>query len=172
MDRTPITGKEGCEIEVKTAAEWTRNHRIRYPHGTISQFFGIEILQRLLQQPECMGIRIYYANSKPVSGWQRFFLAIANFFKAIAGGDGEVHLVLTGATAEGLDQIPSSGEMAVGSDSVAPKVLIQSNVAAPAPDPGPAPVAAAPAVAGKNILVEQSMPCPGAAGCPQNILTN
>jgi hypothetical protein len=157
--RTPITGKEGAEIEVKIAADWTKNHRQRHPHGAISQFFGTEILQRILQQPDCMGIRIYYANSESLNGWQRFIVAIANFLtKYIGGATGEYHLVLTGATKEGLDQIPVSGDVEVGSNAAEPKVLIKSNVAAPA-------------ASHSTILAEQAMPCPGAAGCPQNVLT-
>lgn len=162
---TPITGKEGCEIEVKVAAEWTRNYRERYHKGVIiSQFFGAEILQRILQQPDCLGIRIYYANSKKLTGFQRFMVAIANFLKSISGAHGEIHLVLAGATKEGLDQIPASGEMEVSSPVAQPQ-LFNANVAAAAP------VANANTTA-KTILGEQSMPCPGAAGCPQNVLTN
>ena len=161
---TPITGKEGSEINVKVAAEWTKNHRDRYHKGVIiSQFFGTEILQRILQQPDCMGIRIYYANSAKLSGFQKFMVGIANFLKNICGAHGEVHLVLTGATKEGIDQIPSSGEMEV-STPVAEPQLFRANVAATAP-------VATPNVSSKPILGEQSMPCPGAAGCPKNVLT-
>jgi hypothetical protein len=158
---TPITGKEGCEIDLNVAADWTKNYRHRYPKGTISQFFGAEILQRILQQPDCMGIRIYYANSKQLTGFQRFMVSIANFLKDISGAHGEVHLVLTGATKEGFDQIPKSGEMEVSSNVAAPQ-LFRANVAAPAP---------APNGSAKPLVAEQSMPCPGAAGCPKNVLT-
>ena len=109
---SPITGKEGAEIELQLAAEWTKNHRERHPHGSISQFFGIEILQRLLQQPGCLGIRIYYANSQKLNGWQKFILALANFLKkSVAGAVGEDHFILVGATAEGLDQLPADNQL-------------------------------------------------------------
>ena len=98
-ERDPITGKEGAEIELHIAAEWTRNHRQRNPHGSISQFFGQEILQRLLQQPGSLGIRIYYGNSQKLNGWQRFIFAIANFLKkTLAGGVGEDHFILAAVT--------------------------------------------------------------------------
>ena len=155
QERTsPITGKEGSEIELNVAAEWTKNHRSRNRGGIISQFFGIEILQRLLQQPNCMGIRIYYANSHPLNGWQRFILAIANFLiKVVADAEGEMHFILTGVTKEGLDQIPGSGPGA------APQVF-KSNAA---------PLTAK---AEEGIVVEQAHPCPGSVGCPKNVLTN
>ena len=106
--RTPITGKEGAEIELSVAAEWTKNHRERQSFGSISQFFGNEILQRLLQQPGSMGIRIYYANSHKLNGWQKFILSIANFLKkTVAGAVGEDHFILVGVNAQGLDQLPT-----------------------------------------------------------------
>lgn len=143
----PITGKEGAEIELSLAAEWTKNHRDRHPHNSISQFFGNEILQKLLDQPGCLGIRIYYANSQKLNGWQKFILAISNFLKKyIAGAVGEDHFILVGATAEGLDILPrdkkvDASYMATASDTT------------------------------DGTVVEQAHPCPGSAGCPQNVLT-
>jgi hypothetical protein len=154
---SPITGKEGAEIELHVAAEWTKNHRRRNRGGIISQFFGIEILQRLLQQPGCLGIRIYYANSKSINGWQRFILAIANFLvKVVGDAEGEMHFILTGVTKEGFDQIP--GPHPDPSPGAAPQIF-QSNVAGVGAQP-------------QSILVEQAHPCPGSVGCPQNALTN
>jgi hypothetical protein len=136
-----LTGKEGAEIEVTVASDWTKNHRHRNPGGVVSQFFGREILERILQQPDCVGLRIYYANSKPLSGWQRFVK------RSLPKDEGEVHLVLAGVTSDGTDQIPASG----------PKLeafALQSNAASAA-----------------TILGEQSVPCPGGVGCPNNVLT-
>lgn len=155
---SPITGKEGAEIDLNLAAQWTKNHREKNPHGFISQFFGVEILQRLLQQPGCLGIRIYYANSQKLNGWQKFILSIANFLtKSVAGAVGEDHFILVGSTAEGIDQIPTDGKVEVGTNSVVPQAFT-SNVAAPN-------------TATKDLVVEQAHPCPGSAGCPKNVLT-
>jgi hypothetical protein len=139
-----LTGKEGAEIEVTVASNWTKNHRHRNPGGVVSQFFGREILERILQQPGCVGLRIYYANSKPLSGWQRFVK------RSLPKYEGEVHLVLAGVTSDGTDQIPGSG----------PKLeafALQSNTVA--------------ATSSTTILGEQSVPCPGGVGCPSNVLT-
>lgn len=155
--RQPITGKEGAEIEVGVAADWTKNYRTRHPGSTISQFFGVEILQQILQQPDCLGIRIYYANSKSLNGWQRFIVAIANFLvRVLADAEGEKHLILAGATREGLDQIPETDPS--GAKEVEMKVMSLK-------------ISTAAAGSKTTILAEQSMPCPGAAGCPQNALT-
>jgi hypothetical protein len=153
QERTSIlTGREGAEIAVNVASDWTKNHRDRNPGGVISQFFGFEILQRILQQPDCIGIRIYYANSKPLSGWQRFIMSIANFLiKGVANAEGEVHLVLAGVTKDALDQIPGSH---TGIETFALKID-----------------AASAGETSSTILGEQSVPCPGGVGCPTNTLT-
>ncbi|MGN6641350.1 MAG: hypothetical protein ACTHJ8_20735 [Mucilaginibacter sp.] len=155
--KSPITGKEGAEIELSLAAEWTRNHRERHPHSTISQFFGTEILQKLLQQPDCLGIRIYYSNSQKLNGWQKFIFSISNFLnKTVAGAVGEDHFILVGVTAEGFDQLPNKD------------VNVTTEYAAVSP--GNLAVAA-PLASASGIVVEQAHPCPGSAGCPQNALT-
>lgn len=150
---TPITGKEGAEIKLDVAAEWTKNHRERHPKGVISQFFGNEILHQILQQPDCLGIRIYYANSKPLNGWQKFVLSLANF---LANTEGEKHLIIAGATREGEDQLPDPKNVSIATPNVAGAATTFKPLAATGSGP---------------ILGEQAMPCPGAAGCPQNPLT-
>lgn len=158
IKRDPITGKEGAEIELHIAAEWTRNHRQRNPHGSISQFFGQEILQRLLQQPGSLGIRIYYGNSQRLNGWQRFIFAIANFLKkTVAGGIGEDHFILSAVTSTGMDLLPTNQE-SVTANNAEPQIFA-------------ARAAAANTSGSSNILAEQAYPCPGSAGCPQNALT-
>lgn len=144
---TPITGKEGAEIELNIAAEWTKNHRERHPHNSISQFFGNQILQKLLDQPGCLGIRIYYANSQKLNGWQKFILGISNGLKKhIAGAVGEDHFILVGATAEGTDMLPQDKKV----DASVDRAMTTSR---------------------DGTVVEQAHPCPGSAGCPKNVLT-
>jgi hypothetical protein len=140
-----LTGKEGSVIDIKVAAEWTRNHRHKNPGSVISQFFGKEILERILQQPDCIGIRMYYANSKPSNGWQRL---VKKCFKK---SQGELHLIISGVTEDGMDQLPKSGKVVEGE-------AIESHVALAHAAKG-------------NILGEQAIPCPGGTGCPQNVLT-
>ena len=141
---SPLTGREGSEIKLNIAAEWTKYHRERNPGGVISQFFGQEILNKILQQPDCIGIRFYYANSKPQSGWQRFIK------KCFGMDEGEVHLIITGVTKEGTDQLPQTGE------HVEEIHALKSSAAAGSSG---------------GTVGEQSVPCPGGIGCPQNTLT-
>jgi hypothetical protein len=152
----PITGKEGAEIELAVAADWTKNHRERHPYGSISQFFGYEVIQKLLNQPGCLGIRIYYANSQKLNGWQKFILAIANFLKKfIAGAVGEDHIILVGATAEGLDMLPTDQKMNVS--------YMKMNLTSGSANDS---------LSGSGgSVIEQAHPCPGSAGCPKNALT-
>ena len=53
-------GTEGGEITLQEAAEMTARYRHDNPNETIAHFFGREILERILSQEGCMGIRIYY----------------------------------------------------------------------------------------------------------------
>ncbi|HEY9004261.1 MAG TPA: hypothetical protein VIM89_23095 [Mucilaginibacter sp.] len=143
QERTPVlTGREGAEIDIKQAKDWTQNHRQRNPGGVVSQFFGREILEKILSQPDCIGLRFYYANAKPASSWQRFTA------KLFPRSEGEVHLVFTGVNHFGQDQLPSSGTQV---EAFALKTS-----------------AAAGGASTSGTIGEQSVPCPGGAGCPQN----
>lgn len=147
QERTAIlTGREGAEIDIKVATDWTKNHRHRNPGGVVSQFFGQEILNKILQQPGCVGLRFYYANSKPVTGWQR----LVN--KCFARSEGEVHLIITGVNSDGRDQLPLP-------DTHIEAFSLKTSLAASGTS------------STSSILGEQSVPCPGGAGCPQNTLT-
>jgi hypothetical protein len=56
-----FTGKEAEEFPLDTAAEWTANYRKANPSGIKAHFFGRDIIQRILDQDSCVGIRCYYA---------------------------------------------------------------------------------------------------------------
>jgi len=156
---TPITGKEGAEIELATAAAWTKNHRDMHPHNSISQFFGNEVVKKLLDQPGCLGIRIYYANSHKLSGGQKFILSIANFLrKHVAGAVGEDHFILVGATAEGHDMLPTGKK--VDASYTKMSATATSGSGGDGSSGGTT-----------GALMEQAHPCPGSAGCPKNVLT-
>lgn len=147
-----ITGKEGSQIELNLAASWTKNYRDKHPGETISQFFGKEILEKILAQENCLGIRFYYAHDKPLSGWQRFVVSVSNFILKVIGGiEGNKHLVITGVISDGTDQISEKGHET--------------------PSPPPAPGMMAAAGTYKYVVGEQSAPCPGSPGCPTNVLT-
>jgi len=77
-----ITGREGGPIKLDVAARWTKNYREKHPGQTISHLFGKELLETVLNQEGCVGIRFYYANDH----------------------EGKKHLILTGVRNDGTDQ--------------------------------------------------------------------
>ncbi|MDX5422433.1 MAG: hypothetical protein LPK07_12465 [Hymenobacteraceae bacterium] len=56
-------GSEGEEVSLKEAAAWTRNYRSQQADKAATvkaHFFGQEILQKILSQEKCVGMRMYY----------------------------------------------------------------------------------------------------------------
>jgi hypothetical protein len=57
-----FTGKESHEIAADTARAYIRGWQSRAAPGhTRAGFFGREILEKMLAQPDCAGLRIYHA---------------------------------------------------------------------------------------------------------------
>lgn len=55
-----FNGSEGDPISLETANRWIARFKEVNPTGTQAHFFGYEIIQAILAQDECKGIRIYY----------------------------------------------------------------------------------------------------------------
>lgn len=53
-------GTEGEQIDLAESVSWTANYRAAND-GVYAHFFGRDILEQILDQEDCMGIRIYYA---------------------------------------------------------------------------------------------------------------
>jgi hypothetical protein len=57
-----FTGNEDHSIDLTTASGWTANYRSANSSGAIrAHFFGQKAIQQILDQENCVGIRIYYA---------------------------------------------------------------------------------------------------------------
>lgn len=56
-----FTGKEDHDFPLKEAAQWTANYRKQNPDSTIAHYFGEQAIKKIMNQPHCVGIRIYYA---------------------------------------------------------------------------------------------------------------
>jgi hypothetical protein len=56
-----FTGKEAEEFPLDTAAEWTANYRNANPGAVKAHFIGRDLINKMLEQDGCMGLRIYYA---------------------------------------------------------------------------------------------------------------
>ncbi len=56
-------GSDGGRIDLTTARQWVKNFRDANPAaGEVrSHYFGSDILNQILAQPGCTGIRVYYA---------------------------------------------------------------------------------------------------------------
>ncbi|SDP99626.1 hypothetical protein SAMN05428975_5093 [Mucilaginibacter sp. OK268] len=156
--RGVITGNEGAVISLESAALYTANHRHRIPKGAaISQLFGQVIVNKILAQPGCLALRIYYANRQQLSGFQRFFVAIGNFFiKTIANADGDMRFVISGVTEDGEDMLPADmkGETVMSTTYSTHEKTYKLMAAKD-----------------DSSLGDDSHPCPGSSGCPQNALT-
>jgi hypothetical protein len=77
-----LTGNEGARIALEQAQRFVRNHRRQGgEHTERCGFFGRAVLESILVQPGCMGIRFYHARRD----------------------DGTPALVLVGVNAEGQD---------------------------------------------------------------------
>lgn len=53
-------GTEGSAITLSNGASMTNEYRQRNPGAVKGHFFGKEILNQILDQEGCMGIRMYY----------------------------------------------------------------------------------------------------------------
>lgn len=53
-------GTEGGQIALADAATMTACHRIADPNARLGHFMGKDILNQILAQAGCMGIRTYY----------------------------------------------------------------------------------------------------------------
>ncbi len=53
-------GNEGTMITLDEGAALTRTYRTNNPRKSLGAFYGKEKLLDLLNQPECMGIRVYF----------------------------------------------------------------------------------------------------------------
>lgn len=94
-------GTEGGQISLTDAAKMTAQYRKNNPNQKMACFFGRDILLELLNQENCMGIRMYYGESE----------------------DGESELVLVGANAYENDIL----DLVVDFSSPCPPVCSSSN---------------------------------------------
>lgn len=56
-----FNGTEGKPIPQETAAKWVENYQKISPKEIKAHFFGRDIIEKILKETSCLGIRIYYA---------------------------------------------------------------------------------------------------------------
>jgi len=86
LENTTLTGREGREWDLNEAISWTKNYRDKYPDRFISHYFGREILEKILAQDGCVGLRFYHALDER----------------------GKEHLIIAGTAANGEDQLQTN----------------------------------------------------------------
>lgn len=55
-----FNGHEGSPIDLPTAKRWAANYRGQHPGETLAHFFGRDIINQILAEPGCLGVRLYY----------------------------------------------------------------------------------------------------------------
>lgn len=92
-----FNGSEGGPINLATAKKWAANYRatLKNPDDTVAHYFGFEIIQKILREPGCVGLRIYYG----------------------IDDKGAKQLMIVGADAKGNNLLPSSVELKDGDDN-------------------------------------------------------
>jgi|SRR5690242_92237 len=80
-----FNGHEGRSISLENATAKTTAFRNKYPGEIKANFYGRDIIERILHQPGCMGIRIYNAIN-PLTG---------NLDVVLVGADADQNDILT-----------------------------------------------------------------------------
>jgi hypothetical protein len=153
-----LTGREGEPFDLDVSANWTKNYRDRNPGDNVSHFFGREIIEKILAQQGCLGLRVYDAYDKPINGWQRAMVAISNFILKVIGNiEGERHIIVVGAVHDGSDMLNTKPSAPVG------EPMARAEMATV--------MTAATATATADIIAQEALPCPGSPSCPKNKLS-
>lgn len=59
-----FNGTEGGAITLSEGAALTKEHRLRNPTALKARFFGKDILNQIINQEGCMGVRIYFGQDE------------------------------------------------------------------------------------------------------------
>ena len=94
-------GKEGGLITLASGASLTRTFRTNFPNQVKGRFFGKNILNDILAQQGCMGIRMYFGQET----------------------DGTMNLVICGADANTNDMLDKIADMSI----ICPQVCSTNN---------------------------------------------
>jgi len=90
-----FTGKEGSAITTTEASDMTEAYRDANPGALKGHFIGKDILNDILAQSGCMGIRIYYG------------LEEGNKKLVLVGADSSENDQMTGIIADRFEDCPS-----------------------------------------------------------------
>lgn len=89
-------GSDGGRLDLTMARQWAQNFRNANPNDVRSHYFGRDILDKILAQPGCIGIRAYYALTD----------------------NKEKELLIVGVDQQGNSMLPSSAVIQPGENSI------------------------------------------------------
>jgi hypothetical protein len=105
-----FSAKQSGALSTDVARQWVSNYVNQNPFGTRAHFFGHEIINQILAEKNCVGIRIYYALNDA----------------------GVPQLLLVGATGTGENILPEQGLNAkVADDPTAPATVADMSFPCP-----------------------------------------
>jgi len=58
-----FTGNEDHSITLQAAAQLTGNYRTNNPNTILGLYYSKDALQEILNQQDCVGVRVYYAET-------------------------------------------------------------------------------------------------------------
>lgn len=87
-----FNGSEGGSITIQQGAQLTSKFKLKHPNAIKGRFFGKEILEQILAQNGCMGIRMYFG---------------------LGQGQNEMQLVIVGADANENDMLDLIADLSV-----------------------------------------------------------
>lgn len=82
-------GTEGSFLDPETAQRWIARYQDQEPFGIKAELFGKEKMMEILNQPEAIAFRVYYAKDDN-EGWRLIFVGVdkdGRNLGPIAGGN-------------------------------------------------------------------------------------
>ena len=136
--RRRFTGAEAAPLDLRTAARWTAAERRQNPDQTRAYFFGRDIIEKILAQPDCQGLRVHYAMNPNTR---------------------KRHLLIVGADADQNDQLPRlqpTKRMAMTGSAESGPAPAEASLASDSADLNEEPF--------EGIIAEMAIPCPNQCG--------
>lgn len=61
MDKYKFSKTDGGPIDEGDAKKWMKKYKDKHPDGIHAYFFGADIIKKIVDNPEAVGMRIYFA---------------------------------------------------------------------------------------------------------------
>ena len=92
MSNYKLSHKHGSAIDHNDAKKWMKKYKEKHPDGIHAYFFGSEIIRKIIDHPEAVGMRVFLAY----------------------GDDDKTQMVLIGAREDGSSILPEGGKDSPG----------------------------------------------------------